>query len=288
MRVRVVSALAGLGILAVVFVFLDTLLLNTMVGLVSALAVLELLKAAGLARYLALTALSMAGAMLLPFVRQLMRADYAIYFALLVFCLFIIVYSLILFKNRKTMDMGRMVIAFLCVLSVPVFFSCAVFIRDGYHLAQSTFYLLVALGAAWLSDSGAYFVGVFFGKHKLAPKISPKKTVEGFIGGVVTCTLCLLLISFVYTKLLAAYGAFVRPDYLLLACLAPVFSVVGMLGDLLASAFKRKFGIKDFGNIMPGHGGILDRFDSVLLTVPAVYFTLRYLDSELMRLLYTV
>ena len=115
---------------------------------------------------------------------------------------------------------------------------------------------------AFGTDSMAYFTGLLIGRHKLAPKISPKKTVEGAVGGIVGSIL-----------LCGLFGYFVVPR-LLLHCI--VIGILGgfvsQLGDLTASIFKRKMGIKDYGNLIPGHGGILDRFDSVLFTAPMVYY----------------
>lgn len=115
---------------------------------------------------------------------------------------------------------------------------------------------------AFGTDSMAYFSGYVFGKHKLAPKISPKKTIEGSIGGILGSVL-----------FCALFGYFVIP-HLLLHCiiLGILGGVISQFGDLTASIFKRKMGIKDYGNLIPGHGGILDRFDSVLFTAPMVYY----------------
>lgn len=117
---------------------------------------------------------------------------------------------------------------------------------------------LCAFGA----DIFAYFTGYFFGKHKLCPEISPKKTVEGAIGGVLGSML-----------LCGIFGYFIYPDEFLHCLIIGAFgSVFSMLGDLIASVFKRKMGIKDYGNLIPGHGGVLDRFDSVIFTAPFVYY----------------
>jgi phosphatidate cytidylyltransferase len=115
---------------------------------------------------------------------------------------------------------------------------------------------------AFGTDSMAYFTGYAFGKHKLAPKISPKKTVEGSVGGILGSVL-----------LCGIFGYFVIPQLLLHCIMIGVLGgVISQLGDLTASIFKRKMGIKDYGNLIPGHGGILDRFDSVLFTAPMVYY----------------
>lgn len=115
---------------------------------------------------------------------------------------------------------------------------------------------------AFGTDSMAYFTGYAFGKHKLAPKISPKKTIEGSIGGILGSVL-----------LCGLFGYFVIPELLLHCVIIGILGgVISQFGDLTASIFKRKMGIKDYGNLIPGHGGILDRFDSVLFTAPMVYY----------------
>ncbi len=120
----------------------------------------------------------------------------------------------------------------------------------------------LAILAAFGTDIMAYFTGYFLGRHKLCPKISPKKTVEGAIGGVAgSVILCVI------------FGYLITDEALIhFIAIGLLGSVVAQAGDLTASVFKRKMGIKDYGNLIPGHGGILDRFDSVLFTAPFVYY----------------
>ncbi len=127
-------------------------------------------------------------------------------------------------------------------------------------------YVVLALCAAWISDTGAYFAGTFFGRKKLCPEISPKKTVEGFIGGIAADIVVMFLASAIYGMI-----AGVHVNFLWLIFTAAVCSVTGVLGDLCASLIKRQRGIKDFGKIMPGHGGVMDRFDSALFTIPMFF-----------------
>jgi phosphatidate cytidylyltransferase len=129
---------------------------------------------------------------------------------------------------------------------------------DNGHEEGKYIYLLVFFGA-WISDTFAYFTGRFLGKTPLAPEISPKKTVEGSIGGVVAN----MIVFAGYAALLK--GAFdVNANVIFFAILGALFSAVGQFGDLIASGIKRHFGIKDYGKLFPGHGGVLDRFDSTL------------------------
>ena len=137
-----------------------------------------------------------------------------------------------------------------------------------YHIAAlgmdplwSLFVWLVII-TAFGTDICAYFAGVLMGKHKLCPKISPKKTWEGAIGGIIGSVVLCGLFGFF----------FARPVLIHCIIIGVLGSIISMFGDLTASIFKRKMGIKDYGNLIPGHGGILDRFDSVLFTGPFVYY----------------
>lgn len=125
------------------------------------------------------------------------------------------------------------------------------------------FGLWIALVATWLTDIGAYFVGKYYGKIKMAPRISPNKTIEGALGGI--------LFSFIFVVAFTLYLDVFSGIWLIYAVLLPFIAIVG---DLFESAIKRATGVKDSGYVIPGHGGILDRFDSLLFTIPFTYFFL--------------
>ncbi len=141
-----------------------------------------------------------------------------------------------------------------------VYFSFHVVLVDNVEGASILVWLIVL--SAFGSDVSAYFTGMTIGRHKLCPKISPKKTIEGAIGGVVGSIL-----------VCGIFGFYFANQYVI-HCLAigAIGAIISQCGDLTASVFKRKMGIKDYGNLIPGHGGILDRFDSVLFTAPAIYY----------------
>ncbi len=126
---------------------------------------------------------------------------------------------------------------------------------------------LIFIGA-WGSDTFAYCVGVLIGKHKFAPKLSPKKSIEGCIGGVVGAALLGFLFALIFRDRLQA----VYNPVLSFAFIGAASSIISQIGDLAASAVKRNHDIKDYGNLIPGHGGILDRFDSIIFTAPIVYY----------------
>ena len=138
-----------------------------------------------------------------------------------------------------------------------------------YHMVlidmtDYSLFIWIVVIAAFGSDIFAYFTGYFLGKHKMAPNLSPKKTIEGAIGGLLGSSLLSWLFGYIFMREMA-------PVCLTLGLLG---GAAGMAGDLTASMFKRKMGIKDYGNLIPGHGGIMDRFDSVIFVAPVVYYTI--------------
>ena len=154
----------------------------------------------------------------------------------------------------------KIAVCFVGGVILPMLFGSLVRIHSGEN---GRFLVLIPFALAFLSDTGAYFAGIKFGKHKLAPVISPKKTVEGVVGGVLgavigTAIYCLVIDLFFDFEI----------NYLYVLLYGVVCSLAGVLGDLCFSAIKRQTGIKDYGNLIPGHGGILDRFDSMMLVGP--------------------
>lgn len=148
---------------------------------------------------------------------------------------------------------------------------------------DAAFMFVLCAGIAWGGDIMAYFSGYLFGKHKMAPKLSPKKTVEGAVGGVLGSSVIAVAMMFIYSRFLAADGLSIiasqNKNYISLAVIAAVGSCFGIVGDLFASAVKRQSGIKDYGSIMPGHGGVMDRFDSFLFVSPVVYLMAEFISK---------
>ncbi|WP_248926338.1 phosphatidate cytidylyltransferase [Paenibacillus hamazuiensis] len=171
--------------------------------------------------------------------------------------LFLVLAITVLSKNKVTIDHAAM------------YFIGIVYVGFGFHymiatrmLADGLFWTFLVFLCIWATDSGAYFTGSAIGKHPLWPTISPKKSIEGALGGIVLSVLVALVFAYAKPQLLSMGQAVV---------LGGVISVVGQLGDLMQSAYKRVKGIKDTGAILPGHGGILDRTDSWLIVFPAVH-----------------
>lgn len=176
--------------------------------------------------------------------------------AVLIWAIIVYIVLMIIWGRRNFVSYSEIVLTMIGVLYISCGFGLMTSIRLSY---ESWLYLLLIILAIWVTDSGAYIIGSKIGKHKLAPRISPKKTVEGFVGGTVSAV--------VLCTILAVEFIGIGVGYALVIIL--IVSLLAHLGDLLESLFKRWAGVKDSGNFFPGHGGVLDRFDSLLLAAPA-------------------
>ena len=171
------------------------------------------------------------------------------------------------FPKYKT---EKILMAFFGVIYVVIMMSFIYFVRMTPNGIYTVWLIFIC---AWGSDTCAYLVGVTCGKHKMAPILSPKKSIEGAIGGVVGAALLSGLYGFIISEQLAG----VSNAVLIFAIVGAVSALISMVGDLAASAIKRDYEIKDYGKLIPGHGGILDRFDSIIFTAPIIYYLLVYI-----------
>lgn len=160
---------------------------------------------------------------------------------------------------------------FLGILYVPFLFSHVLLLK---HVDYGNHWILTAFLLVWASDSAAYFIGIKFGKHKMSPKISPKKSIEGGIAGIVAPILALFLIKYVL------YFKEVNIPFIHLILLGMAIGIIGQLGDLGESLLKREYNIKDSGNLLFGHGGFLDRFDSLIFITPTLYYYVKFFITK--------
>lgn len=177
----------------------------------------------------------------------------------------ILLYTFLLFAEMM-MDHVKVHIEMLalCYLSgviVPFLLSALIRILG---MTTGRYVILIPFAVAFLSDGGAYFVGLKFGRHKLAPVVSPNKTIEGALGGVVAAMVGMVIYALILDLAFPAFQ--VNYGYAILYGI--IGSVTGVFGDLCFSIIKRQTGIKDYGNLIPGHGGVLDRFDSMMMVAP--------------------
>ncbi len=267
MKQRIISAMVGLAILIVVMLLYQTIAFNIAISLVSALAVFELLHATGYVKSKLVLSLSLVYAMIVPFFSTMDHRGMQIYVTL---GYLILLFACLLAGHQK-IQFQEIAISFFISLLVPLALAVVVLLRD--RNPHGIFYTLLICEAAWIADSAAYFVGRAFGKHKMAPLISPHKTVEGAIGGVVISAAFFLIFCFVYQQVTETVLSIQWLHALIVGVLT---TLIGITGDLTASVIKRQTGIKDFGKIMPGHGGIMDRFDSFLFVAPSLYLLLSF------------
>ena len=281
MAVRLISSAVGIAILVVVMIWSDTFLLPSVLGLVIGIILFELIRAVKGEQF----RLASVGVILYGVAMSFLRFYQHVYFAnetlsqgltlaeRIVFPLCLLMVFIEYIWHHETFKVEQLGFMTGAMYLIP--WSITQLIDLKFTGNHGMFYLLMALCGAWIADSGAYFSGVALGKHKLCPTISPKKTVEGFVGGLLSNAVVFVAIFVGYTSVMKGKG-YPMPDMGVVTCLkiallGLVCAGISVLGDLTASVIKREKGIKDYGNIMPGHGGLMDRFDSVLFVVPAFH-----------------
>lgn len=254
--------------LAVVVYFSATPVLPVTIALLSVIAIFEMGSCTGFKKNLFIFIPSVIASAAMPLCARFFESVYkcvtvylAIFYLMLVYFLACAVFS------KNSLDLSDAALAFATTFYIVFGFTSIVLLRD---VEFGQYICLLAVGVPWISDVFAYLTGRFFGKHKLIPNVSPKKTVEGSLGGIVFSALVCVIYAFAILKLFREDISDV--NYLPFIITGVVISVVSQIGDLIASLIKRKYQIKDYGKIFPGHGGVLDRFDSVLPTVPIILF----------------
>lgn len=268
LKTRIITGVVGMILLAGVFCFFDTVILNIACAALLLIAVHELTLAFKIEK----PALLVAG--LTPVILLAMFAPYLpisggklVWLCAFYVVLLVMVFMVFLYPKYDFSQLAGVLL--FSALAFCEFFAIVWFQTSSVNSAVPYYGLLhtlLAMGAAWGGDTFAYFVGVTFGKHKLSPQLSPKKSVEGAFGALAGSVILNVFILWAYGNITGFVPA--RECFYYIIPVALAGSVLGMLGDLLASAVKRQCGIKDYGYILPGHGGVLDRFDSLLLVLP--------------------
>lgn len=251
-KTRLLSGIV-LVLLALLFIIHGGYLLLTVLGIISLIGLFELYRvfgieksAPGIVGYVA------AIVYYLNLVFDFIPDSMMFVMALLIVCMCVFVFGYPKFHANQ------IIAAFFGVFYVAVMLSC---IYETRSLEGGKYLVWLIFLCSWGCDTCAYCVGMLIGKHKMAPVLSPKKSVEGAVGGVAGAALLGVI-----------YAAATQGPILEYAVICAVGALISMVGDLAASAIKRNQGIKDYGKLIPGHGGILDRFDSVIFTAPVIYF----------------
>jgi phosphatidate cytidylyltransferase len=277
---RIISA-AVAAFLAILVLIVDfTPLFIVIISALSVVAVYEMLVATKYIKNKVLSVLSLFFVFLVPlvFIIDSLRMNLPV-----ICCVFLLLLFLIMINKHERVSFEAVSLVGFVSISIPLSLSCLIFIKllpEELNLPteHGMFLMIFTLTVIWIGDGGAYFVGTLLGKHKMAPKISPKKTWEGFIGGLICSGLIGYAAPFVYEFIYTNFlnGGEIETNKLFFAITAVICSALGVVGDFSASLVKRQCAVKDFGNIMPGHGGVLDRFDSVLFAAPFMYQVLLY------------
>ena len=276
MKTRIITAVVGLIVLAGVLFTFDTLVFNLVIAAITLIALHEIYSALGFEKqdWPLL-------AVLVPYTLLIMLSSYSVFRAMVMPASFLVVLFYAIYLVVRNGVISYQKASGLAMFSGIVIFCFYSFIRLKEMLPveeygyDAIFFILLILCFAWGGDTCAYFAGRAFGKHKLCPVVSPKKTVEGAIGGVLGTMVFGVLVTVIYSIAADRMEEFTRSNigismYVIIALLACVAAVLGIYGDLFASVVKRQCGIKDYGTIFPGHGGILDRCDSVMFIAPFV------------------
>ena len=273
MKTRILSALVGIVVLLGVLFCPLTWVFSVAAAILAMIAVWELLRNTGLVSRngLVLCAMLFAGLEVLScsYAEQLYAAHFICgWLPLILLVGFTLVVTMMIVEERCDVTKSVGVRAWVFTLYGTLGFVALARLR---LMQDGLAYVLLPLVISWMSDTGAYFTGYFFGKHKMAPVISPKKTWEGFFGGWVVSVGCAALFGVAYQ---AVAGVTLAVSPLWMVALALPLAPLSVCGDLLASRIKRRYGIKDYGTIMPGHGGVMDRFDSVVMIAPILWILL--------------
>ena len=275
MKTRLITSAVGIGVLVVVLCLFDTIVFDLVIAAFCLIAIHEIFNAFQFEKALYIYI------GFIPYTLLIMLSNFELVRAwmLPVSYVFALYLAICVILNSQTINFGKLAGMTLFSGVVILCFYSLIYLKrllpPAVYNYDAIYFILLILGFAWGGDSMAYFTGRAFGKHKLAPVVSPHKTVEGAIGGVLGSMLLGVLVTVFYFMF---FGKIVGLPtealgwkyYVIIVLLGGLGSILGILGDLFASAVKRQCGIKDYGTIFPGHGGVLDRFDSVMFIAPFV------------------
>ncbi len=261
---RLISGIV-LVVFAIIFLFLGGLPLFFVSLLVSLFGLFELYRVFGLEK----TPLALVGyfATVIYYLLTAARREDRVILFLIVTLLFLLTIYVLTYPRYNVGNISRI---YFGIFYVGVTLSFVYQLRampDGIYLVW------LSIISAWGNDTCAYCAGRLFGRHKMAPILSPKKTIEGAVGGVIGS----MLLGFLFAMAFGDRLIFVANPRLVCIMACVIASITAVIGDLAASAVKRDYDVKDYGDLIPGHGGVLDRFDSLMFTAPAVYFVVLFM-----------
>lgn len=275
MKTRIISGVSYAVLIIAILFFMDTPALPLFIALASAVGVYELnhiVKAD-----LSIMIPSIAVAAFIPINVEYHLLDKIHLQPLTALSFYVIAMLIIMVALHKKNKFEQVAVSVFSSLAIPEALSCWIRLHNvphefngKYDASHAIYLILFAFFCAWLTDTFAYFCGVALGKHKMTPVISPKKTWEGAIGGVLLTAAANIALYFIFDAKFFT-SPFTDWKWYAIIPISIVISVISIFGDLAASVIKRNFGVKDYGWIIPGHGGVMDRFDSMVFVLPTMY-----------------
>jgi len=254
---RILTGAVAVCVLLPVLFFSHTIVFPIAIAVISIVALWELFKCIGISQKILTTFPSYCAAIIFPFLLRYVQNTMKVAMIAAIFALLYLIYifALIVWSHWK-FAFNEALTAYAMTLYMLLALNSIIYIRDYGDIGKYV-YLLIFVGA-WITDTFAYFTGMLIGKHKLIEDVSPKKTIEGSIGGIVFCALSFAAFGLIMDNFFER-----EANILFLIICGIIISVISQIGDLIMSVIKRHYKIKDFGKIFPGHGGIIDRFDSI-------------------------
>ncbi|MBR2933987.1 MAG: phosphatidate cytidylyltransferase [Oscillospiraceae bacterium] len=277
MLTRIVVSVVLAPLFLAVLLFAPVFVVALMVSGIVTIAAFELLRAVGAEKNQFVRGAVLVAAALIPQCYWLQVDTWAVKLVLLCLLFALFLDAILTYGTEKAVRAEQVLFGLFGGVLYPVLMSSLVqlrMLRNGGRDPYGAFFVLMPVVAAFLTDTGAYFFGMFLGKHRGILPVSPKKSVEGFIGGLLSGVVSMTLYGFVLNHFFA-----LDANLLIMAFYGLVGAIVTMLGDLSFSLIKRQYGIKDYGSLIPGHGGMLDRFDSMSFAAPTMWVLVTLLPA---------
>ena len=263
MKDRITVAVVFLPIIFIVLFFLPPYALVAVMAIVCAISSYELLHAIGAKENDRVTIYAVFSAALIPVGAFFGVGELVFTAVILVLLCLVFAEAILAFRTKRQITFAQIMTTLFGGVMIPFLLSSLVSLKN---MHEGHMLVLLPVISAFSTDAGAFFIGIFHGKHRPFPLIRPKKTVEGYIGGLIIGTVAMVLYG-----IIIFFATLYEVQFWALILYGVVGAVFAELGDLVFSLVKREFNIKDYGRLLPGHGGMLDRFDSMVFTAPAMY-----------------
>ena len=271
MKDRLLVALVFVPLLFIIMFFLPPYAIAAVIAVICAICAYELSGAIGNHEHMRITIYTVISAALIPVGVYFNLGKLVFTAIILVLMCAVFIEAIILFNKEKRITFEHIMTTLFGGALIPFLMSGLVSLKN---FREGNIFVMLPVISAFITDAGSYFVGFIFGRHKAFPRISPKKTVEGYIGGFVIGTAAMIFYGIVLVNLTQHEIRFWA-----LMLYGVIGAALTELGDLMFSLIKREFDVKDYGRLLPGHGGMLDRFDSMVLTAPAIYLMVSFFPA---------